>query len=151
MKKYLWLLFLIPYATYAADMCVKNDTVMVVLDPLITGTNGTSDTSTKTWTGVFSYGTIHGIAGCGTESLDPGQIPVDQASITTTSIGSKCFCKMLRPAVSKWVAIRCGNCTNAGQCGDKGSCVGSCKSAMLQSDAPSVSSRQALFGSVGTQ
>ena len=142
MKKILILLCLmIPTINiaHAATMCVKNDTISVVLDPAIgDSTNSTYGYSTaaSTWWTAFPYGTIHGISAC--LSSNYGQSlggSVAQLSDTNPDTGESarvvggetnglhCWCKMTHPAVSRWVFFNsssslaecAGNC--ASHCG----------------------------------
>jgi len=122
MKKILLLLCLmIPTINIAnaATMCVKNDTISVVLDPAIGNTTNSTysyNTAASTWWTAFPYGTIHGISAC--LSSKYGQSMggyVSQLSDTNPNTnesarvvggetnGLHCWCKMTHPAVSRWV------------------------------------------------
>lgn len=111
MKRYLFLFFLIPMSAFSANMCVKNDTVFVVLDPIIAATSTSYDNAEHTWSATFSYGTISGIAGCAAAGSVGGAASVGSASTSQTAIsmtgtavnGAMIACKMLLPVESKWV------------------------------------------------
>lgn len=139
---------------WAANMCVKNDTVMVVLDPTIwaTSANVTSNVAERTWSAKHSYGTISGISGCYTKpSTNTPLIPTNQSAISQASTGSGCYCKMLRPAISQWVYIPCPNCTTETQCGPNGECVRRCGVSFSSAGSQGLLFKQLLFGSVGVQ
>ena len=94
----------------AADLCVKNDAMVVALNPhnsqTVSSTYDEGDAGgIKTWTVTFPYGTISGIAanynGCSAEACIPDAAA--QANISAYSTGPYCYCKMLRPAESQWV------------------------------------------------
>ena len=110
MKKYLLLLCLTPFTTYAANMCVKNDAVLIVLDPNIAPTSTDYDNNAHTWTATFSYGTIRGLSGCALASQIGGTAlgitsnPQSRVDINgTPTAGAECACKMLFPVESLWV------------------------------------------------
>ena len=109
MKKLLLIMFvfLTPLALYAANVCVNDDAFMVVLDPAITGTFKSVDTTSKAWAVTFSYGTVSGIAAC--SNVVPtdtaiGPISNDPAITPASNTGHYCYYKMLRPVESLWVS-----------------------------------------------
>jgi len=85
--------------SYASTMCVANDTVAIVLDPTINGTNYTYSAANMTWTTRFDYGNISGDALCSTTS----------GSYATTGTpnesggGKYCWCRASHPVASLWV------------------------------------------------
>jgi len=85
--------------SYASTMCVANDTVAMVLDPSINGTNYTYSAANMTWTTMFDYGNISGDALCSTTS----------GSYATTGTpnesggGQYCWCRASHPVASLWV------------------------------------------------
>ena len=104
MKKIFLFFIILPCVANAANMCVKDDAMVIVLDPQIGGTALSSDASTKTWSTKFSYGVISGIGGCYNNVGSPqGVVASDQTNITPDSTGYYCYCKMLRPIESPWV------------------------------------------------
>ena len=109
MKKYLLLLFVIPMVANAASMCVKNDTVFVVLDPNISPESTSYDNDARTWSATFSYGTISGIAGCGgytSLGMTVPAVSTNQSAVSLTATNTSlytCACKMLLPVESKWI------------------------------------------------
>ena len=85
----------------AASMCVKPGALTMMLDPRV---NGNGSYSGKTWRVSFPYGQISGIAGCYNTNSN-WQSPEVQSSITTSTTGEYCYCKMLHPLESKWIFI----------------------------------------------
>lgn len=133
------LLMFVPVMAHAANMCIKNDAVMVVLDPQVGGSlNGYSNTG-KTWSTKFSYGIISGIGGCYSNvGATQGGVASDQ-NITPYTTGTHCYCKMLKPAESAWVHSGYVNSACANRCADY--CAGYAGSA--------VALRVGLFSTVG--
>ena len=126
---------------YGADMCVRNDTVLTVLDPSIAGGNGTSDATYKTWSVPFSYGTLSGIAGCyatNDTATVPG--PDVQSAINATTTGARCYCKMLRPAKTPWVLQQAFGSNNY--------CGSNCMSVCAGSVRGTPSFRASLFSAI---
>jgi hypothetical protein len=121
MKRFILLLCLIPFTTHAANMCVKNDTVFVALDPNATASSSRYDNSARTWSITFGFGTISGIAGCGeNDKMGTNSFPVpNQNDVSTSATGGgvyyKCACKMLLPVESLWIATA-AHSTGCNQC-----------------------------------
>ena len=147
MKKILLVMFIFftPWALYAANLCVNDDAFMVVLDPAISGTFTSFDTTSKEWVVTFPYGQVSGIAAC--SNVVPtdaaiGPISNDPAITPASNTGNYCYYKMLRPVESSWVSA-----------GYDGSCNTRCfNKAYTLSSLFSVngeSLRRRLFGSVG--
>lgn len=113
MKKLLLLLIVLPLNAHAANMCVKNDTLFVVLDPNIAPTSTSYDNDARTWSATFSFGTISGIAGCGVYSAMGGtgavniKTPNQNApSLSAATTGYYiCACKILLPVESYWINV----------------------------------------------
>ena len=105
MKKIIILLVaFLPILAHGENMCVKNGSVMVVLDPQIGGTVLTSEETGKTWSTQFPYGVVSGVGGCSTNAAaTPSAIASNQTNITPYTGGTYCYCKMLRPIESPWV------------------------------------------------
>jgi len=140
MKKIIILIAtLLPIFAHAENMCVKNGSVMVVLDPQIGGTALANNATGKTWSTKFSYGIISGIGGCSTNAAaTPGAVASNQTNITPYSTGAYCYCKMLRPIESPWVFS--GNSHNG--------CATICASYCSSNAASAVALRASMFGNV---
>ena len=128
--------------TNAETMCVRDDTVMVVLDETtFTGTYA-GNSNNMTWTATFPYGKISGIASCnGTGGV--GMYAVSNTEFATTITGSHCWCKMLKPVASKWQYQ--GSLVSISNC--KSNCAGLCGS--RTGPESGLTSRSNLFGSIG--
>lgn len=111
MKKLIILIALIiPIMAQSATMCSKNDTITIMLDPSIEGTNYTYNTAQSTWTTWFTYGTIRGISACLSSNYgqSPGGAVADlhdsgELVVGGETNGEHCWCKMTHPAASLWV------------------------------------------------
>ena len=92
----------------AANMCVKPDVSVVVLDPAVApSSNGVSGIN---WWAQFSYGRVKGIAAVYGTSINGVPDDTHQAAISASTVSSGyCFCKMTSPVVSKWVRWHSGN------------------------------------------
>lgn len=94
---------IVPVVAHAANMCIKNDAVMIVLDPHVSGSLNGYDNTGQTWSTKFSYGIISGIGGCYSNlGATQGGVASDQ-NISPYTTGTHCYCKMLKPAESAWV------------------------------------------------
>lgn len=136
-------------SAFAANMCVKNDTVFVVLDPIIAATSTSYDNAEHTWSATFSYGTISGIAGCGGYSAMGGTNAVNvktpnqnapSISATTTNYYI-CACKMLLPVESYWINVYYSGSGTTAACSTL--CAGTCRNKLSDSTV-----RGLLFGNV---
>jgi len=94
---------------HATTMCATDDTIAIVLDPAINGTNHTSNNEIFEWSSVFSYGTVWGIATCVDTNGSYG-VAVDELRDSNGELakggertGKYCWCQMTHPAVSRWV------------------------------------------------
>lgn len=150
MKRYwLFLFMLIPMSAFAANMCVKNDTVFVVLDPVIAPTSRSYDNAERSWSATFSFGTISGIAGCGLYNVMGGvnavniKTPNQNApSLSATDTAYYiCACKMLLPVESYWINAFYQGGTNTSACSTV--CAGKCRDKLSDSTV-----RGLLFGNV---
>ena len=144
MKKILSLFAMIflPCVSHAANMCIKNDAVMVVLDPQVGGTALANNNTGKTWSTKFSYGVISGIGGCyNNVGSTQGGVASDQTNITPYTGGTYCYCKMLRPIESPWVY--------SGSSYSGSNCATNCASYCSSSAASAVALRAGLFGNIG--
>ncbi len=130
----------LPILAHGENMCVKNGSVMVVLDPQINGTALSYNNTGKTWSTKFSYGVISGIGGCyNNVGSTLGAVASDQTNITPYSTGAYCYCKMLRPIESPWVFSYSR---------DNGDCAERCASKCSSYAASAVAVRAGLFGNV---
>ena len=147
MKKLLLLLIALPLTARAANMCVKNDTLFVVLDPNIAPTSTSYDNDARTWSATFSFGTISGIAGCGSYS-DLGQksdiVTPNQSKVSLNASNTgyyACACKMLLPVESLWINALYQSSGSTAPCSTL--CAEKCKNATAR---PTF--RSLIFGNV---
>ena len=114
MKKYFLILgLLVSVPSYATKMCAVNDSVAVVLDPTINGTEYSYDNIDGTWWTQFPYGRIFGISSCIDTTwgrVAGGTVPKMTDSKGNRVIGSEkngsyCWCKITRPVSLFWVFI----------------------------------------------
>ncbi len=152
MKKLLLLLIVLPLTAHAANMCVKNDTLLVVLDPNIAPTSTSYDNDARTWSATFSFGTISGIAGCGawqslgTSTTDVGVKSKNQSAVNINGTGTSgvmCGCKMLLPVETYWINGQYVSATGGASCGKI--CAQRCASALT---GTAVTVRAGIFGNV---
>ena len=135
------LITLLPIVAYGDNMCVKDGSVLVVLDPQINGTALSNNQTGKTWSTRFSYGIISGIGGCYNDvGSTQGVVASDQANITPYTTGSYCYCKMLKPVESAWVY----NVSFY----SVGYCASGCASSCSSNTASAVVVRAGLFGNI---
>ena len=106
-------------SVFGATMCVKNDTVSIILDPGIGNENNSTygySTANSTWWTGFPYGTIRGISACLSSSHGKSRGGYvagltdtnPDTNETATVVGGEtnglyCWCKMTHPAASLWV------------------------------------------------
>ena len=118
MQKICFILFglIITTGAFAADLCVRNDAMVVALNPDINGTRiSYSDIGVRTWAVSFPYGTVSGIGACAADCTTPGCVATNQNLRPDVNAGSICYCKILRPVESPWVHITNVKCQ---KCGD---------------------------------
>ncbi len=133
------MMVLLPVCGMAANMCIANDTAMVVLDPIIGGSSTDSNATAKTWSVTFSYGTISGIGSCvDADCTTQGCISTNQTNKSTLTTGNYCYCKMLRPVQSRWVYSVLLNY-----------CASHCASFCASSVSSAVAVRRGLFSTAG--
>ena len=84
---------------HASTMCAANNTVAIVLDPTVAGTNYTYSAANQTWTTNFPYGDISGVALCSTTSGSYATVGTPNES----GGGQYCWCKATHPVLSRWV------------------------------------------------
>ena len=97
-------------------MCASDNAIVIVLDPNIGYTTGTSkyDIPTSTWRLSFPYGTITGISSCLNYSSNQSSVANNGSVFGGEQNGYYCWCKMTHPAVSKWILYNAigGNTTD---------------------------------------
>ena len=101
----------ITFSAHASAMCSDTDYVTFVLDPYIGGTNYTYNAAAMTWTNIFPYGNVSGVAVCN-DTADTYGVSSNSEQYNTG--GVKCWCKMTHPAVSRWVFV--GSRSSASAC-----------------------------------
>jgi len=148
MKKVMMIIALmIPITGWGATMCSKNDTITIMLDPSIEGTEHYRSTAAQsTWMAVFPYGTVRGIHACLSSNYGKslGEYVADLHDNNELvgggeTNGEHCWCKMTHPAASLWVfritttsASECANvCAN--HCGYRTHLGGTMRSGMFES------------------
>ncbi len=93
----------------ATTMCATDDTLAIVLDPIINGTANSFYTDLFEWSATFSYGTVWGIATCVDTSGAPNtaveELRDSNGEIATGGerTGRYCWCQLSHPAKSRWV------------------------------------------------
>ena len=78
----------------------------IILDPSVAGDDFTRDEEEKTWSTVFSYGTISGIASCNSiEGTYANAYSGNQNNIKPEYQNGQlnCWCRMTSPVRSAWV------------------------------------------------
>jgi len=134
---------------WGANMCAKNDAVVVFLDPQVAGTILATDATHKTWSVEFPYGVVSGVGACYRiqSAPSPGTLAPEQNLDPYTATGSsgatRCYCKMLRPVTSQWVFSKNVNECYSSQC-DSG-----CATCCAQVISSTVGGRIALFSTAG--
>ena len=123
---------------HATTMCMASDTVAVILDPDINGTNYTY--TSGEWTTNFDYGDVSGIATCNSTSGSYGTA-YPQYNFEQGTTGVYCWCRMLRPARSAWVY--------SGAYGSASFCAANCASSCALYVRYYVAFRRGVFGSAG--
>ena len=107
-------LITVPALSESITMCVAQNSVNVILDPNIGGTNYTQDATNVRWTTTFSYGVVQGIAAC----LDTGEGKSMGNTIAEfeekhpdgvmrpvtggEKYGRYCWCRLTHPVSSLW-------------------------------------------------
>ena len=107
------------------------------MDPTLTGTTLSTDTSEGTWSIQFDYGIVSGIAHCGTTF---NSVTVAD----TVEAGRGCYCKMLHPAESRWIGVaNINTCTVS-------ACTIQCERVLSGSVASwSLPARQSMYSNAG--
>ena len=138
MKKHLLIAGLLCAVTIppvsAVTKCVK-------LTPSTTCTSGNAESGQLNWSVTCGGILIQGIAGCGSTKFNAVGTTSDTVTTSTTADNNKyCWCKMISPAVSKWV-FNIDNVT-ASACAT--SCAANCAGRVQQFPAL----RGGLFGNL---
>lgn len=131
----------------ATTMCATDDTLAIVLDPVINGTANSYNPDLFEWSATFSYGTVWGIATCvdtsGTSNTAVEELRDSNGEIATGGerTGKYCWCQLSHPAKSRWV-FRAAR-SSVAVCGS--SCAGYCSGDVRNNSA----FRAVVFGSLG--
>lgn len=123
MKKFLLLCCLfVPFCASATDMCARDDVMIMVFDPNVSGT-GNSNALDWTWHTNFAYGRVAGDATCLSKDEGLGRTSGqgeyygvdDYANSFIDAVTGLhgldnngnarlyCWCRMTHPVLSKWV------------------------------------------------
>ena len=132
----------LPVCAIATDMCARDDVMVLVFDPIVTGGGGVLNQSEWSWVTSYAYGRIQGEAACvSVQEREEGNI---QAGLSGTDANGNprgsCFCKMLHPVMSGWVG------TSAW---DTDGCIRNCVYSCGQYAGNNLQFRQAMFKSIG--
>ena len=130
------LITLLPIVAYGDNMCVKDGSVLVVLDPLIGGTG--LEYSDRNWSVQFSYGVVSGISGRAYPNTTIGTLASNQETPNNPLNNGYCYCKMLRPVESLWV-----QCT-----GGYGIALSDCANNCKNCVASNATMRISMFGNI---
>ena len=101
----------VPMVAQATTMCATDDTIAVVLDPMINGSTAAYNADLFEWSTTFSYGTVFGIATCVDTAGSSNQVVAElKSSDGTVATGGErsgryCWCQMIHPARSRWVFL----------------------------------------------
>ena len=131
----------------ATTMCATDDTLAIVLDPVINGTANSYNPDLFEWSATFSYGTVWGIATCvdtsGTSNTAVEELRDSNGEIATGGerTGKYCWCQLSHPAKSRWV-FRYAN-SSVADCGSY--CARICGIYVRNNSA----FRAGVFGSLG--
>ncbi|MDE5615221.1 MAG: hypothetical protein K2I81_00085 [Alphaproteobacteria bacterium] len=131
----------------ATTMCATDDTLAIVLDPVIGGTSHSSNSDLFEWSATFSYGTVWGIATCvdtsGTANTAVEELRDSNGEIATGGerTGRYCWCQLAHPARSRWVF----QFASSSVAGCRSHCAGGCGNNVRDGSA----FRAGLFGSLG--
>jgi len=137
MKKLLITICMMMVGTaHASTMCAANNTVAIVLDPTVEGTNYTYSAANQTWTTNFPYGDVSGVALCSTTSSSYANVGNPDES----GGGQYCWCKSTHPVLSRWVFHR--------DYGSSDGCASNCAANCGYYVRDRADFRSAMFGSV---
>jgi len=156
-----FILCVLPMVAGATDMCARDDIMVMVFDPQVTGTNNGVNIAEWSWWAQFPYGRIAGEATCLSKTEGLGQtatqgayygtgtyastfITADSGLSGTDDAGEErksCWCKMTYPAVSRWVFYYTNSSASA--------CASHCASSCGNNVRHAATMRVGLFGSIG--
>ena len=138
MKRVMMLLamFMIATPCHATTMCAANDTVAVVLDPLLSFTYYNSNATMGTWSAWNAQGTVYGISAClnsnqgksrgGTVArLTDTNNGETKLVVGSEKYGRYCWCRLTHPVSSLWEFNR--DYSSAADCAS--SCAPNCAEA----------------------
>ena len=137
----------VPMVAHATTMCATDDTIAVVLDPMINGSTNAYNADLFEWNTTFSYCTVFGIATCVDTAGSSNQVVAElKSSDGTVATGGErsgryCWCQMTHPARSRWVFQVAGGSVDA--CGS--GCAYNCGNNVRCYSG----FRSAVFGSLG--
>lgn len=106
-----WCAIAVPMVAHATTMCATDDTIAIVLDPMIGGSTNSYNADLFEWNTTFSYGTVFGIATCVDTAGSSNQVVAElKSSDGTVATGGErsgryCWCQMTHPARSRWVFL----------------------------------------------
>ncbi len=142
-----WCAIVVPMVAHATTMCATDDTIAVVLDPMINGSSNSYNADLFEWNTTFSYGTVFGIATCVDTAGSSNQVVAElKSSDGTVATGGErsgryCWCQMTHPARSRWVF--------QDAYGSVGGCGSGCASLCGKGVRDNSGFRSAVFGSLG--
>ena len=138
MKKHLLIAGLICVATIPPAMAV---TKCVKLNSSTTCSSSSGAYRQSNWSATCGGVSIQGVAFCGSQDGGSAGATTDAVTTSSTSDNNKyCWCKMVSPAVSRWVF----NYASA----SAGSCANSCATYCASDARSSASFRSALFSNL---
>ena len=130
---------IITIPTYATTMCAANETVAIILDPSIAKIDMGADATSQTWWAQLPFGRVSGTAALINKNCTQGKATseltdIDNNGDTKRIVGGEkygkvCWCKLIHPAMSKWVCNVYSDYYNDTFGFDRGSfahCVGMC-------------------------
>ena len=154
------ILCVLPMVACATDMCARDDIMVMVFDPQVTGTGHGSNAAEWSWWAAFPYGRIAGEATCLSKTEGLGQttqgkyygtgtyastfITADSGLSGTDDAGEErkyCWCKMTYPAVSRWVFSYATGSASA--------CASNCAAGCGADVRRYAAMRVGVFGSIG--
>lgn len=137
----------VPMVAHATTMCATDDTIAIVLDPMIGGSTNSYNADLFEWNTTFSYGTVFGIATCVDTAGSSNQVVAElKSSDGTVATGGErsgryCWCQMTHPARSRWVFLYAYG--SVGDC--RSDCARYCGSDVRYNSG----FRSSVFGSLG--
>ena len=138
---------MITLPAFATSMCASNDTISIVLDPTINGSNSRVLDGFKLWEAYMPYGSIRGTSACLSANYgsvvqtitDNGELVIGGERNQNSSGNSFCYCKMTHPALSRWVFLYSNSASD---------CASGCAYDCARNVRYNASFRASVFGSV---